>query len=443
MKLLYGCKELMNHISVSLFKGSGFQFSLFLVFILLLLLNSGSAQISQKDSLRLDSLMSAPLVAGSDTSVIVSDTNEIVEYHPQDMGEERGFFIFTRNNLANMRIMGSIRLNGAYDFKGLQDKDNFQILDIPVEKSPNTDPRFFMQANQSRLGLEMERQTLKGFSKLRIEGDFRGNDNAFRLRQAFGSYNNILFGQTWSNFGDVSSIPLTVDFEGPNGAVEERTIQIRLRGKIKKNYSYHISLESPRVDFGFADTIAKSYQNIPDITGSLVNSGDWGHGKVAFLYRNIWARFMNETKETLHGMGVFVGSKVIINDRQQILLQMYAGNGIARYIGSLTGRGMDVVYNPESHILELLSTSGGFIAYTYYWNEQLFSNLTLGGTMISNKTYQPATAFKQSYYSSINLFYDLSSFTRMGIEATYGARINKDEQFGNAVRVSAIAYLTF
>ena len=58
-------------------------------------------------------------------------------------------------------------------------------------------------ARQTRLNFEVREET--GHSSLRafIEGDFEGDGESFRLRHAFGQYEYLLAGKTWSNFANV------------------------------------------------------------------------------------------------------------------------------------------------------------------------------------------------------------------------------------------------
>jgi len=62
---------------------------------------------------------------------------------------------------------------------------------------------------------------------------------------------------------------------------------------------------------------------------------------------------------------------------------------------------------------------------------------------VRNKTYQPQDAFRGSMYGSGNLFWNLTSGSRLGLEYTIGRRQNKDLQDGFASRVSGIMYYDF
>ncbi|MCS4503525.1 DcaP family trimeric outer membrane transporter [Arhodomonas aquaeolei] len=83
-----------------------------------------------------------------------------------------------------------------------------------------------LDASQSRIGFQTT--TDMGGSDLvtRIEGDFRSN---FRLRHAYGSWNGILAGQTWSNYNTFVGATSTLDFNSLAGlgGYQARVAQFR------------------------------------------------------------------------------------------------------------------------------------------------------------------------------------------------------------------------
>ena len=63
----------------------------------------------------------------------------------------------------------------------------------------------------------------------------------------------MLLGQTWSVFADPSSIPNTVDLDGPNSSVSERTIQLRFQPPQAK-YNWAAAIEAPDPDISSSDS---------------------------------------------------------------------------------------------------------------------------------------------------------------------------------------------
>ena len=107
-----------------------------------------------------------------------------------------------------------------------------------------------LTANQTRVYLDF-REPLKT-SQLRayVEADFAGSDNTLRLRHAYGQYNVVLAGQTWSVFVDVRARPEEIDFEGLSGRVRVRQAQLRYFPHIGETFNLAVSLEDPAPEAG-------------------------------------------------------------------------------------------------------------------------------------------------------------------------------------------------
>jgi hypothetical protein len=63
--------------------------------------------------------------------------------------------------------------------------------------------------------------------RVTVEGDYRGGD--FRLRQAYGAYQGILAGRTWSNYNSFVGFTPSIDFDGLAGlaGLQDRVEQVR------------------------------------------------------------------------------------------------------------------------------------------------------------------------------------------------------------------------
>jgi len=381
-----------------------------------------------------------------DSLIIVQpDTATIMDIHPQDSPEERGILVESKDGLSTLRIRGSIRLSGAYDLNGLQSKATFSTYNIPVGDDNSDESRFFMSINQSRVGLEANKETQIGDVFMRIEADFMGANSVPRLRHVYGSTGNWLGGQTWSVFSDVSSIPNTVDLDGPNSSVVERTVQIRFNNKFKNNIGWAVSIESPSPDISQPDSIQvePAFQSFPDVAGRVRFYSQQGHLQFAGILRSISVKDTENNTSYKVGFGMLVSGKYNIKTKHRVLFQGFFGNAISRYVTSLTGQGIDVIYDPTAQEFRPVSSMGGFLSYGIDWTENLDSYFTAGITNIINTSYHPPDFFNHSEYLSGNLFWNTKYGTRAGIEYTFGNRVNKDEQKGNANRISFIFYYDF
>ena len=133
-----------------------------------------------------------------------------------------------------LTIGGYIKGDMIYDSK--QDLgDTFATRNILTGTAGDNQPEghFSAHARESRLSISTSTPTDDSAVETYFEGDFFGaggnegvsNSNGFRLRHAYGSWNGILMGQTWSNFQPLVAIPPTLDFGGPTGYIFNRQLE--------------------------------------------------------------------------------------------------------------------------------------------------------------------------------------------------------------------------
>ena len=414
----------------------------------LLLVLTAAPAVGQEDSVAVAAADSAVVAdsisAAADSAIAEADT--LRDSHPQDAPEATGFVFQTPDRKGQLRTRVSIRLNGAYDFNGLQNTDNFDTYLIPVGETPSEQARFYLQATQTRIGFELSRVTTGGVVFGRIEADFRGQGNTFRLRHAYGEYKYFLAGQTWSTFSDVEALPVTVDLEGPPSSTTVRTPQARYSATVNDSMSWAVAIEAPLADITNPDsTVGDAYQGFGDITARARLTSDWGHLQMAAVLRTLSAKGSEGETDFLPGLGAMLSGRSQVAERDAFLFQAVGGLAISRFVGSLGGKGLDLLYNPFSGRFEQMLSYGGFVT----WNHQrlfdmnLETNLTGGYLGVQNKDFQPADAYKNSQYVSANVFWVFTEGGRTGVEFSWGRRTNKDGERGTATRLSFAAYFDF
>jgi hypothetical protein len=467
---LYGCGVAQAYISRSLHAGAlvlrRFPYLPFmrsssqnsalslrvLCIILCCLYVAPSVQAQERtDSLatRQDSASVARVTAVADSSMAPPDSVGAKEAHPQDSPVNRGFRIRTVDGNAELRIRGSVRLNGIVDFKGLQSQSTFNTYDIPVADANSNDMRYAMYAGQTRLGLEAIQKAGFGDIFTKVETDFLGLSNTLRLRHAYASVYRFLFGQTWSTFADLTAIPLTVDLDGPNGSVSERTVQIRYSNRFSDHLSWDASIESPNLEVTMPESLktGTTFQSFPDVVGRIRESGGWGHFQLASVLRSIRTNVFGSSQGQVPrvGYGLLVSGRIYLGGEtpHRILFELVAGKAVSRYIGTLARKGLDVVYDPVTGSVELIPTFGGYFSYARQWTPNLLTYVTAGFVRVGNVESQPPDAFRFSRYVSGNLFWDVAPGTRLGAEYSWGVRQNKDYAHGTASRISFILMYDF
>jgi hypothetical protein len=97
-----------------------------------------------------------------------------------------------------------------------------------------------------------------GFVRAVATYDFDEKNDSLELRHAYGSYNGVLVGRSWSNFNSFVGNPSTLDFDGIPGSAgtQGRTEQIRyttgaLSFSIEQPSSAGVGLDVPAPAFVF------------------------------------------------------------------------------------------------------------------------------------------------------------------------------------------------
>ena len=367
----------------------------------------------------------------ADTSKIVRDINL------QDL-EESKYII---------KFMGSVRVNGFYDFSGMKSTEGFHPYDIPVGADDIQGLKsIYIGARQSRLGIEGSANTKVGRIKTYMEVDFASNsESLWRLRHAYAEWNFLKLGYTWSTFMDNASLPQTVEFEGPNSSLSKRHGLIRYERILKTQNIIGISIESPNADYyNPSDTVINSTSNQRnlDLAGRYKYFNKWGHIQLAGILRRI-DFFQQGKMEAKYGWGILVSSTIRINEKHLINAQYSIGTGIAYYYVGFSNKQLDAVYNPNTNSMVLKAISGGFINYSFRYNPALVVSVISGISQIESEEFEQGDTFKSSNYYGANILYNPIQTIGLGIEATTGSRKNIDNQKGNATRISILAKFDF
>jgi hypothetical protein len=380
-------------------------------------------------SSRVDTIALQPIK--TDTSRVAKDIN------PLDLAESK----------YKIKFMGSVRANAYYDFTGMPDTEGFMPYDIPVgEDDIEGLSSIYAGARQTRLGVEGNANTRVGKIKTYVEADFASkSESLLRLRHAYAEWNFFKIGYSWSTFMDNSSLPTTIDFEGPNSALNKRLGMIRYERKYGKSSIAGVSLESPQSDyFNPADSLLqnKNKQSNFDIAARYKYFNKMGHFQIAGILRRI--QYLNQTKmDVLYGWGILFSTKIDLNAKNFLSGQYSLGQGIANYYVGFVGKQLDAVYDPALEKMTLKTIRGGFLSYSCIFSPSWRFSLTGGTSNIVGKDFEPSDTFHSSRYFASNVFYNPIETIRLGFEVTSGSRTNLDLQKGKSTRISLMASFDF
>lgn len=325
-----------------------------------------------------------------------------------------------------MKVGGYAKLDLIYDTKPIGTFDYFVTSAIPTS-GPQTQygTEFTAQAKQTRLNVDLRRDTEVGPARLFVEADWFGNASfnfqpgsyQLRLRHAFGQLDNVAAGYSFNAFMDNDALPDTLDFEGPGAAPYLLDASARYTWKLDKNTSVSLSAEAPQSEITAPEGGGKS--TAPDITLRARYAVDAGHVQLAGVWRRLGWNSGTGTNDYTNGYGLMLaGSLKTVGDDYAVAGGVW-GKGIARYVSDITASGLDAVVDPNGN-LQALEEYGGYAAYTHYWTPKLRSTAVVDYLGMSNKSYQSPTSFTNSQYYSANLIWNPWGSLNVGAEVLYG-----------------------
>ncbi len=232
-----------------------------------------------------------------------------------------------------------------------------------------------------------------------------------RLRHAFFTYDNWLFGQTWSTFQDVGALPESVDFlASPDGIVFERQPMVRYT-----TGSWQFAIENPETTvtpYQGGGRVVTDDNGVPDFVLRYNHKSDWGHISAAVLVRQLSFNNGNNDEST-SSTGISLTGKFKIGAQDDIKVNFAAGSGMGRYVGLNTGNGAVIDANGE---LNAIDSTLSAISYRHFWNNEVRSNFIFSSIDIDNNTNLTGTSVTSSVSSfQINLLYSPAPKVTFGL----------------------------
>lgn len=334
-------------------------------------------------------------------------------------------------------IGGYVKLDFIQDFGPVGNIDQFKVNSIANDGSSadQLGGRTTLNARETRFNFDLHTQTSRGKLRAFVEVDFYGDNNALRLRHAFGEFGNLLAGQTWSTFMDVSARPLTLDFEGPDGEVFIRQPQIRWTQPIGEHWKVAIAAENPGNQLSNPFGISGSPNSLmPDIPVSVWYGGSRGHVQVAGIARQVRFARVDAFEDTAKA-GLGLNSTFVLKTvgKDTLSGQFAFGDGISRYIESYGGQSLDGFLRSDGTV-ELLSSRAGLLGYTRYWTPALRSGIGYSFADLERNFQLGGPTLRRTQDARANLVWSPVPLVDIGGELLWGRRDNIDGSHGDAVR---------
>lgn len=335
---------------------------------------------------------------------------------------------------ADINIYGFVRGDANYIIEGADDDFN----KVSETKGEAKD-KLRATAKTTRIGLDFN--TPVGDAKVggKVEVDFAGNgvNENLRIRHAYLTYNNWLFGQTTSNFLS-SHAPEMIDFATNLGGGTTRIPQVRYAYNLAPTTKLLVAAEEGN-SAGVKDTTAIKY-SLPVLTGKVTQSyaGGKGNASARVLVENYKD---NNIRKDKTGWGIGVGTDFKVADPLKLFADASYVVGNSNYL-----YGSNSAYSVVNGDIEQNEFTAVQVGGTYKILPNLRSTLAYGALFADNgtdfaKANQSANEKVQQAW--LNVIYSPAKPIDLGIEYINGKRETFAGQSYKDNRVGLMAKYNF
>ena len=357
-----------------------------------------------------------------------------VKAQPAPVKAESPLSSFKSKSGADINLYGFVRGDANYIIEG-QDDDFNKV----ASSDGKTKDKLRATAKTTRLGLDFN-TNVAGDNKLggKVEVDFAGSttdsNGALRIRHAYLTYNNWLFGQTTSNFLS-NHAPEMIDFAtNVGGGTAARIPQVRYGFNLAPATKLFISAEE-------GDSSGKNIKySVPNLTAKLTQGFADGKGSVSAraLVENYKSA---DDSDTAWGLAAGVNYQVM--DPLKISADVSYVDGNSNY---LYGSNSSYVVDGANGKIAQNEAFGVQVGGTYKFNEKLRSTLAYGalfaddGTDYARINYERknTAANEEVYQAWINFIYSPVKPLDLGVEYINGKR---DTFAGNSYKDNRVGLM--
>lgn len=345
---------------------------------------------------------------------------------------------------ADVSIYGSIRGDANYIIKGAD--NDFNSAHTSKEEASD---KLRATAKVTRLGLDFN--TPVGDNKVggKVEVDFAGASDNLRIRHAYLTLNNWLFGQTTSNFLS-NHAPEMIDFATNIGGGTTRVPQVRYGYKLAPATQLFVSAEE-----GNSSAQTLKYDKTKD--EDVVSSSDvtyrapvltakvtqaYAEGKGSASARALVEHYKATSGDDKTGWGVAAGTNYQVSEPLKVSADVSYVQGNSNYLyGNNSAFFVDANGNIEQN-----ETIGVQVGATYKFSPQLRSTLAYGALFADDGTDYARLntgANEKVQQAWINFIYSPVKPVDLGIEYLNGERKNFDDKKFSDDRVGFMARYSF
>lgn len=395
-----------------------------------------------------NSIMFVSLNKSGDEIIRLMNDREQMRFH--DPKAPR-FLLTDQKGKFALGIGGYVRATAEYDFNGIVNNVDFFPASIPQKGNGNfARNQFQMDITTSTLFLKLVGHTkLLGDFVVYTAGNFRGDGSTFQLQNAYAQFLGFTVGYNYGSFMDLSALPPTIDFAGPNGSSFYRTTQLSYKYSKLKNWKFGASIEMPSVDGATNSDLSISTQRMPDFAASAqYNWNSNGHIKVGAILRSMtYSSAVHEKAYSTTGYGLQASSTFNVTKKWQVFGQFNYGKGIGQFLTDLSTLNVDLVPDPENEgKMQALPMLGWYAGLQY----NITPNIFVSGTYSLSRLYsendyanENPAMYRKGQYLVANAFWNVSSNLQVGVEYLRGWRSDFNSDTRHANRLNALVQYSF
>lgn len=337
----------------------------------------------------------------------------------------------------SLRFGGFAKFDASYDW-GVMLAGSRYFPDLIAVSGPSAARKGLttFSAGQSRFSVNAQAPTRLGLLRAFIEMDFYGARETAHLRHAFGQAGWVTGGYTWSTLMDLSSLPPTVAFTAPSGAVYAPQPLVRVTIPVHKGTDLAMALEGARDPYDVTPAGTDvGLPRFPDFIATFrYAKGAKAHIQLGVVARRVGVLHATGGTEFVNGGGVLLSGHISPVGKDSFGFGGVIGKGIGSYIAGLATS--PAAAAPSAlNALQTLRTQGGYANYLHWWNKQFRSTIAYGYVQVRNTIGQGPTAVKSTQSAIGNLVWAPLPGFGVGLEYLYGKRKNKNGAVGKDPRI--------
>ena len=378
--------------------------------------------------------MPKPTAADEGGQLDFAETTEAAAERPT-LGDEEPKPLDLRAPNLDWGVGGKVQLDVIYDFNAVGLEENspfyreFLTSQIPIA-GPAADRtrRIGFSPNQSRfysyVGTETPWGPFRAYAQINLMRD--PTEIQIQVHRIFAHWAWLHVAYDYTQFLNLKTIPLTLDYEGPGSIPETRRGQAFLRIPLAKlgeptNFYLAIGAEESPTDVVLPPDV-QTRDRVPSIIGRLIYAPPRADIQLAGLYRRI-SFFGGGFDTDANGWAVSAQGAVDLLKNDEAIFGVIYGRGIGAYIDDTAGLGLDAA--PDGTTMRLIPAFTLWVAYTHYWFKSLSMTGTFGYVFLDNnfdETPNPVGTYHDTYFASINLIWTPWHPMDVGLEYMYGRR---------------------